>query len=123
MTNLKYEICLAFSKHKQLLENFILDHMCIDPVMESHIFIEMKFTTKATSRVLKIDEVSFLFCPSRYLSQEDVLDQSNPFVQLVSGVIWLLRDGEPYINFSLEAECNKSQETGTNSSCTLGLSR
>uniref|UniRef100_A0A3B4ZNQ4 N-acetylglucosamine-1-phosphodiester alpha-N-acetylglucosaminidase n=1 Tax=Stegastes partitus TaxID=144197 RepID=A0A3B4ZNQ4_9TELE len=47
-----------------------------------------------------------------YLSQEDVLDESNPFVQLVSGVIWLLRDGEVYIKQSLEAECDKMQETG-----------
>ncbi|XP_028327165.1 N-acetylglucosamine-1-phosphodiester alpha-N-acetylglucosaminidase [Gouania willdenowi] len=47
-----------------------------------------------------------------YLSQEDVLDQSNPFVQLVSGVIWLLRNGEVYINQSLEAECDETQETG-----------
>ncbi|XP_026173390.1 N-acetylglucosamine-1-phosphodiester alpha-N-acetylglucosaminidase isoform X2 [Mastacembelus armatus] len=47
-----------------------------------------------------------------YLSQDDVLDQSNPFVQLVSGVIWLLRNGEVYINESLEAECDKTQETG-----------
>ncbi|KAG7217346.1 hypothetical protein INR49_007415 [Caranx melampygus] len=38
-----------------------------------------------------------------YLSQEEVLDQSNPFVQLVSGVVWLLRNGEVYINQSLEA--------------------
>uniref|UniRef100_A0A3Q3FZD6 N-acetylglucosamine-1-phosphodiester alpha-N-acetylglucosaminidase n=1 Tax=Labrus bergylta TaxID=56723 RepID=A0A3Q3FZD6_9LABR len=42
-----------------------------------------------------------------YLSQEDVLDQSNPFVQLVSGVMWLLRNGEVYINQSLQAECDK----------------
>lgn len=48
-----------------------------------------------------------------YLSQEDVLDQSNPFVQLVSGVIWLLRNGEVYINQSLEAECTETQETGS----------
>ncbi|XP_072249836.1 N-acetylglucosamine-1-phosphodiester alpha-N-acetylglucosaminidase isoform X1 [Leuresthes tenuis] len=48
-----------------------------------------------------------------YLSQEDVLDQSNPFVQLVSGVIWLLRNGEIYINQSLEAECDNIQETGS----------
>ncbi|XP_056261943.1 N-acetylglucosamine-1-phosphodiester alpha-N-acetylglucosaminidase-like isoform X2 [Pseudoliparis swirei] len=41
-----------------------------------------------------------------YLSQQDVLDQSNPFLQLVSGVVWLLRNGELYINQSLEAECN-----------------
>ncbi|XP_038566307.1 N-acetylglucosamine-1-phosphodiester alpha-N-acetylglucosaminidase isoform X1 [Micropterus salmoides] len=47
-----------------------------------------------------------------YLSQEDVLDQSNPFVQLVSGVVWLLRNGEVYINQSLTAECDKTQETG-----------
>ncbi|XP_070692131.1 N-acetylglucosamine-1-phosphodiester alpha-N-acetylglucosaminidase [Pempheris klunzingeri] len=47
-----------------------------------------------------------------YLSQEDVLDQSNPFVQLVSGVVWLLRNGEVYINQSLAAECDKTQETG-----------
>ncbi|XP_054476885.1 N-acetylglucosamine-1-phosphodiester alpha-N-acetylglucosaminidase-like [Anoplopoma fimbria] len=47
-----------------------------------------------------------------YLSQDDVLDQSNPFVQLVSGVIWMLRNGEVYINESLEAECGATQETG-----------
>lgn len=49
----------------------------------------------------------------RYLSQEDVLDESNPFVQLVSGVIWLLRNGTIYINESLQAECSETQETGT----------
>ncbi|KAJ0066515.1 hypothetical protein NL108_014277, partial [Boleophthalmus pectinirostris] len=47
-----------------------------------------------------------------YLSEEEVLDQRNPFVQLVSGVVWLLRDGHVYINQSLQAECDKTQETG-----------
>nr|XP_061790108.1 N-acetylglucosamine-1-phosphodiester alpha-N-acetylglucosaminidase-like [Nerophis lumbriciformis] len=47
-----------------------------------------------------------------YLSEEDILDQSNPFVQLVSGVVWLLRKGEVYIPSSLQAECDKTQETG-----------
>ncbi|XP_041650173.1 N-acetylglucosamine-1-phosphodiester alpha-N-acetylglucosaminidase-like [Cheilinus undulatus] len=47
-----------------------------------------------------------------YLSQEDVLNQSNPFVQLISGVVWLLRNGEVYISQSLVAECDKTQETG-----------
>ncbi|XP_074540062.1 N-acetylglucosamine-1-phosphodiester alpha-N-acetylglucosaminidase-like [Halichoeres trimaculatus] len=47
-----------------------------------------------------------------YLSQEDVLDETNPFVQLISGVVWLLRKGEVYINQSLKAECDKTQETG-----------
>uniref|UniRef100_A0A087XAJ8 N-acetylglucosamine-1-phosphodiester alpha-N-acetylglucosaminidase n=1 Tax=Poecilia formosa TaxID=48698 RepID=A0A087XAJ8_POEFO len=48
-----------------------------------------------------------------YLSQKDVLDQSNPFVQLVSGVIWLLRDRKIYINESLQAECSETEETGS----------
>uniref|UniRef100_H3D611 N-acetylglucosamine-1-phosphodiester alpha-N-acetylglucosaminidase n=1 Tax=Tetraodon nigroviridis TaxID=99883 RepID=H3D611_TETNG len=47
-----------------------------------------------------------------YLSQDQVLDQSNPFVQLVSGVVWLLRNGQVYVNQSLTAECDKTQETG-----------
>ncbi|NXY74755.1 NAGPA acetylglucosaminidase, partial [Glareola pratincola] len=48
-----------------------------------------------------------------YLSEEDVLDQANPFVQLVSGVVWLLRDGEVYISQSQVAECGDIQTTGT----------
>lgn len=48
-----------------------------------------------------------------YLSEEEVLDRINPFVQLVSGVVWLLRSGEVYINESFKAECTESQETGT----------
>ncbi|NWS78416.1 NAGPA acetylglucosaminidase, partial [Crotophaga sulcirostris] len=48
-----------------------------------------------------------------YLSEEDVLDQANPFVQLVSGVVWLLRDGEVYVNQSQAAECDEVQTTGT----------
>ncbi|XP_077431138.1 N-acetylglucosamine-1-phosphodiester alpha-N-acetylglucosaminidase [Vanacampus margaritifer] len=48
-----------------------------------------------------------------YLSQDEVLDQSNPFVQLVSGVMWLVRNGEVYVNSSLKAECDETQETGS----------
>ncbi|XP_030638393.1 N-acetylglucosamine-1-phosphodiester alpha-N-acetylglucosaminidase [Chanos chanos] len=48
-----------------------------------------------------------------YLSEEDVLDQVNPFVQLVSGVVWLLRAGKVYINESMAAECDKTEETGS----------
>ncbi|XP_061923262.1 N-acetylglucosamine-1-phosphodiester alpha-N-acetylglucosaminidase-like [Entelurus aequoreus] len=47
-----------------------------------------------------------------YLSEEDILDQSNPFVQLVSGVVWLLRKGQVYISSSLKAECDKLQGSG-----------
>ncbi|KAK6326366.1 hypothetical protein J4Q44_G00020110 [Coregonus suidteri] len=47
-----------------------------------------------------------------YLSEEDVLDEANPFVQLVSGVVWLLRNSQVYINQSIEAECDRTQDTG-----------
>ncbi|KAM8977077.1 N-acetylglucosamine-1-phosphodiester alpha-N-acetylglucosaminidase [Pelodytes ibericus] len=48
-----------------------------------------------------------------YLSEEQVLEEENPFVQLVSGVVWLLRDGEIYIEQSKTAECDKTQNTGS----------
>lgn len=48
----------------------------------------------------------------RYLSEEEVLDTENPFVQLLSGVVWLIRNGSIYINESQAAECDETQETG-----------
>ncbi|KAM5180399.1 N-acetylglucosamine-1-phosphodiester alpha-N-acetylglucosaminidase [Mantella aurantiaca] len=47
-----------------------------------------------------------------YLSEEEVLDTENPFVQLVSGVVWLLRNGEVYIDQSKSVECDETQTTG-----------
>lgn len=47
-----------------------------------------------------------------YLSEEDVLQQENPFVQLVSGVVWLLRNGSSYVTESKKAECRDTEETG-----------
>ncbi|XP_077336664.1 N-acetylglucosamine-1-phosphodiester alpha-N-acetylglucosaminidase isoform X2 [Lithobates pipiens] len=47
-----------------------------------------------------------------YLSEEEVLDKENPFVQLVSGVVWLLRNGEVYISQSKSVECEETQTTG-----------
>lgn len=52
------------------------------------------------------------FPGSRYLSEEDVLDTENPFVQLLSGVVWLIRNGSIYINESQATECDETQETG-----------
>ncbi|XP_045141984.1 N-acetylglucosamine-1-phosphodiester alpha-N-acetylglucosaminidase [Echinops telfairi] len=49
----------------------------------------------------------------RYLSEEEVLDTRNPFVQLLSGVVWLIRNGSIYVNESLSAECDETQETGS----------
>ncbi|MBZ3879562.1 N-acetylglucosamine-1-phosphodiester alpha-N-acetylglucosaminidase [Sciurus carolinensis] len=48
-----------------------------------------------------------------YLSEEEVLDTENPFVQLLSGVIWLIRNGSIYINESEATECDETQETGS----------
>ncbi|XP_038942186.1 N-acetylglucosamine-1-phosphodiester alpha-N-acetylglucosaminidase isoform X1 [Rattus norvegicus] len=48
-----------------------------------------------------------------YLSEEDVLDTVNPFVQLLSGVVWLIRNGSIYINESQITECDETQETGS----------
>ncbi|XP_048576830.1 N-acetylglucosamine-1-phosphodiester alpha-N-acetylglucosaminidase [Nematostella vectensis] len=48
-----------------------------------------------------------------YLSENTVLDQENPFVQLVTGVIWLVRNGEVYVNASKKAECEDLQESGS----------
>ncbi|KAM9584273.1 LOW QUALITY PROTEIN: N-acetylglucosamine-1-phosphodiester alpha-N-acetylglucosaminidase [Trichechus inunguis] len=48
-----------------------------------------------------------------YLSEEEVLDTENPFVQLLSGVVWLIRNGSVYINESLATECDETQETGS----------
>lgn len=54
---------------------------------------------------------------SRYLSEEEVLDTENPFVQLLSGVVWLIRNGSVYINDSQAAECDETQETGLGAGC------
>lgn len=52
------------------------------------------------------------FPVTRYLSEEEVLDTENPFVQLVSGVVWLIRNGSVYVNESQATECDETQETG-----------
>ncbi|EDV29757.1 uncharacterized protein TRIADDRAFT_13000, partial [Trichoplax adhaerens] len=48
-----------------------------------------------------------------YLTEEEILDKENPFVQLVSGVIWLVRNGKSYVKESMKMESNKHEETGT----------
>ncbi|GAB1597853.1 N-acetylglucosamine-1-phosphodiester alpha-N-acetylglucosaminidase-like isoform X1 [Argonauta hians] len=45
-----------------------------------------------------------------YLSEIDVV--ANDFLQLVGGAIWLIRDGNIYIDESAKAECSDAQETG-----------
>ena len=50
-----------------------------------------------------------------YLSEENVTPgkAETTFHQLVTGVIWILRNGKLYINESIEAECKDTEETGT----------
>ncbi|XP_057290945.1 N-acetylglucosamine-1-phosphodiester alpha-N-acetylglucosaminidase-like isoform X1 [Hydractinia symbiolongicarpus] len=48
-----------------------------------------------------------------YLSEEEVLDKTNPFVQLISGVGWVIRKGEIYLNQSEKAECKNLETTGS----------
>lgn len=72
----------------------------------------LHFPATFKQHVFDITLLSSLHPPTRYLSQEEILDQSNPFVQLISGVVWLLRNGQVYINQSLQVECDKTQETG-----------
>lgn len=45
---------------------------------------------------------------SRYLSEEEVLDAESVFVQLLSGVLWLMCNGSFYINESQAAECDET---------------
>lgn len=60
---------------------------------------------------------------SRYLSEEEVLETENPFVQLLSGVVWLIRNGSVYINESQATECDETQETGLAAGCGTALFR
>ena len=47
-----------------------------------------------------------------YLSEADVCNASNPFNQLVTGVIWLVRDGINYVNKSMILESSENEGTG-----------
>lgn len=52
----------------------------------------------------------FIHFGFRYLSELDLLSQG--FVQLVGGVIWLVRDGKNYVDESKKLECSNTEETG-----------
>lgn len=45
-----------------------------------------------------------------YISEEEILNGS--FRQLVSGVLWLVRNGTNYVNESMSLECATHQDTG-----------
>ncbi len=54
--------------------------------------------------------VALLLLRYRYLSELDLLTQK--FTQLVGGVLWLIRDGETYVDESIKIECSDTEETG-----------
>lgn len=47
-----------------------------------------------------------------YIAEEELYDKSNPFRQLVSGVVWLVRNGTNYVNESKKLECSENEGTG-----------
>uniref|UniRef100_G1T098 N-acetylglucosamine-1-phosphodiester alpha-N-acetylglucosaminidase n=1 Tax=Oryctolagus cuniculus TaxID=9986 RepID=G1T098_RABIT len=64
-------------------------------------------------RLPLLESEPLAFPGGRYLTEEEVQDSENPFVQLLSGVVWLIRNGSIYINESQAAECDGTQETGS----------
>ncbi|XP_014671771.1 PREDICTED: N-acetylglucosamine-1-phosphodiester alpha-N-acetylglucosaminidase-like [Priapulus caudatus] len=48
-----------------------------------------------------------------YLAENVLLEDPEPFQQLVGGVIWLVRNGASYVNASRYIECDEVEETGT----------
>ena len=53
------------------------------------------------------------------MTQDDINSDVNPFVQLVSGVVWLVRNGTNFVKHSLEIEAmyHRVQETGMYTRC------
>ena len=48
-----------------------------------------------------------------YIPDEEISNQSNPLVHLVSGVIWLVRNSVNYVQESAKAEASENEGTGT----------
>ena len=47
-----------------------------------------------------------------YIPDEEVLNTTNPFRQLVTGVVWLVRNGTNYVQESKRLECEDHEGTG-----------
>jgi len=48
-----------------------------------------------------------------YLSEDEVTETKNPFIQLVTGVGWIIRNGKSYVTESIKAECEDTQTTSS----------
>lgn len=47
-----------------------------------------------------------------YIPDDEILNTTNPFRQLVTGVLWLVRNGTNYVNESKKLECATHEDTG-----------
>lgn len=47
-----------------------------------------------------------------YISDDDIKNATIPFKELLSGVIWLVRNGTNFVNQSSLLECDENQKTG-----------
>lgn len=47
-----------------------------------------------------------------YLPDSEIRNSSNPFRQLVTGVVWLVRNGSSFVNESIQLECSTHEDTG-----------
>lgn len=47
-----------------------------------------------------------------YIPDREIRNTSNPFRQLVSGVVWLVRNGSSFVNESMKLECASHEDTG-----------
>lgn len=47
-----------------------------------------------------------------YIPDDEVKNTTNPFRQLVTGVLWLVRNGTNYVNESKKLECTTHEDTG-----------
>ena len=47
-----------------------------------------------------------------YISDNDINNATIPFKELISGVIWLVRNGTNFVNESSLLECDENQKTG-----------
>ena len=47
-----------------------------------------------------------------YIPDQEITNTSNPFRQLVSGVVWLVRNGSSFVNESMQLECSSHEDTG-----------
>lgn len=47
-----------------------------------------------------------------YIPDDEVKNATNPFRQLVTGVLWLVRNGTNYVNESKKLECETHEDTG-----------